>query len=87
MSEHKQTKHQNKLQRKPEQVTSVAVSNKNIVIDKEEPKQVQVQEDSEATLLPETHGNVALRIVPVYLMSGNRKLKVNALLDDASMQT
>ena len=36
---------------------------------------------------PETHGSVALRTVPVYLTNGNRKLKVNALLDDASTKT
>lgn len=32
-------------------------------------------------------GNIALRTIPVYLKSGNRKLKVNALLDDASTKT
>ena len=32
-------------------------------------------------------GSIALRTVPVYLKSGNRKLKVNALLDDASTKT
>ena len=72
------------------------MSNKNIIADEEETKlitdeeetkQDQVQEDSEATLLSETHGNVALRTVPVYLTNENRKLKVNALLDDASTKT
>ena len=29
-------------------------------------------------------GNVALRTVTVYLKNGDRKLKINALLDDAS---
>ena len=29
-------------------------------------------------------GNMALKTIPVYLKSGNQKLKVNALLDDAS---
>ena len=42
-------------------------------------KPIQVQGDGDATLLSVTHGNVALQTVPVYLMSGNRKLKVNAL--------
>ena len=32
-------------------------------------------------------GSIALRTLPVYLKSGNRKLKVNALLDDASTKT
>ena len=32
-------------------------------------------------------GSIALRTVPVYLKSGNRKLKVNALLDDTSTKT
>ena len=32
-------------------------------------------------------GNIALRTIPVYLKSGNQKLKVNALLDDASTKT
>ena len=32
-------------------------------------------------------GNVALRTVSVYLRNGDRKLKINALLDDASTKT
>jgi len=32
-------------------------------------------------------GGAALRIIPVYLKNGNKKLKVNALLDDASTKT
>ena len=35
----------------------------------------------------ENCGNIALRTIPVYPKSGNRKLKVNALLDDASTKT
>ena len=35
----------------------------------------------------ENCGNVALRTILLYLKSGNRKLKVNALLDDASTKT
>ena len=34
-----------------------------------------------------TMGNVALRTVSVYLKNGDRKLKINALLDDASTKT
>ena len=34
-----------------------------------------------------TMGNVALRTVTVYLKNGDRKLKINALLDDASTET
>ena len=32
-------------------------------------------------------GNVSLRTVTVYLKNGDRKLKINALLDDASTET
>ena len=32
-------------------------------------------------------GNIALRMVPVCLKNGNKKLKVNTLLDDASTKT
>ena len=32
-------------------------------------------------------GGVALRIIPVYLKNGKKRLKVNALLDDASTKT
>ena len=32
-------------------------------------------------------GNVALRTVTVYLKNGDHKLKINALLDDASTET
>ena len=54
------------------------------VTDKNE---VQAQGNGDATLLSETHGSVALRTVQVYLTNGSRKLKVNALLDDASTKT
>ena len=39
------------------------------------------------TFVTETTGSVALRTVPVYLKNGNKKLRVNALLDDASTKT
>ena len=32
-------------------------------------------------------GNIALRTVFVYLRNGDRKLRINALLDDASTRT
>ena len=50
-----------------------------------EPKQKDNQKNT--TMMSDTFencGNIALRTIPVYLKSGNRKLKVNALLDDAS---
>ena len=34
-----------------------------------------------------TSGTIALRTIPVYLKNGTRKIKVNALLDDASTKT
>ena len=50
----------------------------------------QKEKQNNTTMMSKTVGNcgnVALRTVPVYLKSGNRKLKVNALLDDASTKT
>ena len=41
--------------------------------------------NEDATMMSETSktmGNVALRTVTVYLKNGDRKLKINALLDD-----
>ena len=35
----------------------------------------------------QTSGTIALRTIPVYLKNGTRKIKVNALLDDASTKT
>ena len=46
--------------------------------------------NEDATMMSETSktmGNVALRTVSVYLKNGDRKLKINALLDDASTKT
>jgi len=38
-------------------------------------------------MVSETAGNITLRTVPVYFKNGNWKLKVNALLNDASTKT
>ena len=46
--------------------------------------------NEDATMMSKTSktmGNVALRTVSVYLKNGDRKLKINALLDDASTKT
>jgi hypothetical protein len=42
------------------------------------------QEKEQCTLLVKSAGAVALRTVPVLLVSGHRQLRINALLDDAS---
>jgi len=88
MGENKPTKLQDKPQDKPhkesEQEATIAVTQMNEVTDKDE---VQAQGNGDATLLSEIHGTVALRTVPVYLTNGSRKLKVNALLDNASTKT
>ena len=44
-------------------------------------------EQNDMTMVTETTGNIALRTIPVYIKNGNRKLQVNALLDDASTKT
>ena len=41
----------------------------------------------DTTMVIGTTGNIALRTVPVYLKNGNKRLQVNALLDDASTKT
>ena len=46
--------------------------------------------NEDVTMMSETSktiGNVALRTVSVYLKNGDRKLKINALLDNASTKT
>ena len=45
--------------------------------------------NGKVTLMSETpmKGNIALRTVSVYLRNGDRKLRINALLDDASTRT
>ena len=42
---------------------------------------------TEATLVTGFTGSIALRTIPVYLINGNKRLRVNALLDDASTKT
>ena len=42
---------------------------------------------TEATLVMGFTGSIALRTIPVYLKNGNKRLRVNALLDDASTKT
>ena len=48
-----------------------------------------IDKNGKVTLMSETSikGNIALRTVSVYLRNGDRKLKINALLDDASTRT
>ena len=38
-------------------------------------------------MVSETTGNIALRTIPVYLKNGNKRVRVNAVLDDASTKT
>ena len=53
--------------------------------DKESTAEKKVTSSSDATLLVSgTTGSIALRTIPVYLKNGSRRLRVNALLDDAS---
>ena len=47
----------------------------------------KVTSPTEATLVTGFTGNIALRTIPVYLKNGNKRLRVNALLDDASTKT
>ena len=47
----------------------------------------QKVEQNDTTMMIEITGTIALRIIPVYIRNGNRKLQVNALLDDASTKT
>ena len=42
---------------------------------------------TDTTMVSEVTRNIALRTIPVYLKNGSRRLKVNALLDDASTKT
>ena len=46
----------------------------------------RVKQPDMTTMMTETTGNIALRTIPVYIKNGNRKLQVNALLDDALQQ-
>ena len=47
----------------------------------------QKVEQNDTTMMIESTGTIALRTIPVYIRNGNRKLQVNALLDDASTKT
>ena len=47
----------------------------------------QKVEHNDTTMMIESTGTIALRTIPVYIRNGNRKLQVNALLDDASTKT
>ena len=47
----------------------------------------QKVEQNDTTMMIEITGTIALRTIPVYIRNGNRKLQVNALLDDASTKT
>jgi len=47
----------------------------------------KVTSSSDATLVSGTTESIALRKIPVYLKNGGRRLRVNALLDDASTKT
>ena len=48
-----------------------------------------IDKNGKVRLMSETSikGNIALRTLSVYLRNGDRKLKINALLDDASTRT
>ena len=53
-----------------------------------EPKATSDPSQNESyTTITTNPGTIALRTIPVYLRNGNRKIKVNALLDDASTKT
>jgi len=52
--------------------------------DKESTAEKKVTSSSDATLVSGNTGGIALRAIPVYL---ERRLRVNALLDDASTKT
>ena len=91
VSENKQSKGQEDKFQQGQNVnqSSSEISHKAVVSSTEgEPKQKDNQKNT--TMMSDTVencGNIALRTIPVYLKSGNRKLKVSALLDDASTKT
>lgn len=90
VNEHKQGKSQGDKCHQEKNVNQLpSTTRKNIVTPTEgESEQKEKREDT--TMMSETVescGNIALRTIPVYLKSGNRRLKVNALLDDASTKT
>ena len=45
------------------------------------------EKQTDTTMVSETTGNIALRTIPVYLKNGNKRVRVNAVLDDASTKT
>ena len=47
----------------------------------------QKVEHNDTTMMIESTVTIVLRTIPVYIRNGNRKLQVNALLDDASTKT
>ena len=53
--------------------------------------QVDQVNDTYTTVTPsdaaQTSGTIALRTIPVYLKNGKKRIKVNAILDDASTKT
>ena len=91
VSENKQSKGQEDKFQQGQNVnqSSSEISHKAVVSStKGEPKQKDNQKIT--TMMSDTVencGNIALRTIPVYLKSDNRKLKVNTLLDDASTKT
>ena len=71
-----------KKSEKDEQVEQTGSSREG---DQKAEKKVTIS--TEATLVTGFNGNIALRTIPVYLKNGNKKLRANALLDDASTKT
>ena len=57
----------------------------------ESKEQTGQTDDTHTTVTPpgmaQTSGTIALRTIPVYLKNGTKRIKVNALLDDASTKT
>ena len=54
---------------------------------KENSVEKKVTSSGDATMVTGTTSNIALRTIPVYLRNEGRRLRVNALLDDASTKT
>ena len=71
----------NQQEKRVNQLPSVVNQQVTVSLTEGEPKQKEKQNNT--TMMSKTVGNcgnIALRTIPVYLKSGNRKLKVNALL-------
>ena len=63
-----------------------SVINQQVAVSPTEGEPKQKEKQNNTTIMSKTVGNcgnIALTTIPVYPKSGNRKLKVNALLDDA----